>query len=198
MDHVDFAVSDRAVAQDVPLANLDPGQPMLFQRGEMWSVFERLRREAPIHYTPQSEFGPYWSISKYRNNPAGRGGPGDVLFRRRIRRHYAARPARRLYHADVHRHGSAAARRSAGSGEPGGFAHQPGAPRSSDTGKIGCDPGWSACGRAVRLGGARLDRADQPDARDAVRFSAGGAPPACPLVGCRDDHPRLRARRDRG
>ena len=67
MDHFESAVLDRAAAHDVPLVELDPGQPMLFQNGAMWAVFERLRREAPIHYTPQSEFGPYWSISKYRN-----------------------------------------------------------------------------------------------------------------------------------
>ena len=28
-------------------------------------MFARLRREDPIHYTPTSEFGPYWSITKW-------------------------------------------------------------------------------------------------------------------------------------
>jgi cytochrome P450 len=32
----------------------------------MWPYFERLRREAPVHYCRESEFGPYWSISTYK------------------------------------------------------------------------------------------------------------------------------------
>jgi cytochrome P450 len=50
----------------IPLDDLNPAQPGLFQADAMWSTFERLRREAPVHYTRESEFGPYWSISKYK------------------------------------------------------------------------------------------------------------------------------------
>ena len=53
-------------AYAVPLAELNPAQPGLFQQDAMWPFFERLRRESPVHYTPESEFGPYWSITKYR------------------------------------------------------------------------------------------------------------------------------------
>jgi cytochrome P450 len=52
---------------DVPLDQLDPGNPRLYQTDSWGPVFERLRREAPVHYTPQGEFGPYWSISRYRH-----------------------------------------------------------------------------------------------------------------------------------
>jgi cytochrome P450 len=51
----------------LPLDELDPGQPALFQNDAMWPFFARLRREAPVHYTRQSEFGPYWSITRYRH-----------------------------------------------------------------------------------------------------------------------------------
>ena len=51
----------------IPLDELDPGHPRRFQSDTMWPVFERLRREAPVHYTPESMFGPYWSVSRYRD-----------------------------------------------------------------------------------------------------------------------------------
>jgi cytochrome P450 len=57
----------RAAAYAEPLAGLDPAQPALFQSDTMWPTFERLRREDPVHHTPKSEFGPYWSITKYND-----------------------------------------------------------------------------------------------------------------------------------
>ena len=34
----------------------------------MWPFFwERLRREDPVHYTADSLFGPYWSITRYHD-----------------------------------------------------------------------------------------------------------------------------------
>jgi cytochrome P450 len=33
----------------------------------MWWNFERLRAEDPVHLTPESPFGPYWSITKYND-----------------------------------------------------------------------------------------------------------------------------------
>jgi len=57
----------RAAAYAEPLAALDPAQPALFQSDTMWPIFERLRREDPVHYTAEHEFGPYWSITKYND-----------------------------------------------------------------------------------------------------------------------------------
>jgi len=54
-------------AYRLPLADLDPGHPRLFQANTMWSYFERLRNEAPVHYTQDSMFGPYWSVTKYKD-----------------------------------------------------------------------------------------------------------------------------------
>ena len=50
-----------------PLETLNPAQPALFQADAMWPYFERLRREDPVHFTPESEYGPYWSITKYND-----------------------------------------------------------------------------------------------------------------------------------
>lgn len=57
----------RAAAYAAPIETLDPAQPALFQADAMWPIFERLRREDPVHFTKESEFGPYWSITKYND-----------------------------------------------------------------------------------------------------------------------------------
>jgi cytochrome P450 len=49
----------------MPLETLDPAQPQLFQDNAFWPYFERLRAEDPVHFTPQSRYGPYWSITRY-------------------------------------------------------------------------------------------------------------------------------------
>ena len=51
----------------IPLDQLNPARPELLQADAHWPWFERLRREAPVHYTADSEFGPYWSITKYKD-----------------------------------------------------------------------------------------------------------------------------------
>jgi len=56
-----------AQAQELPLAALHVGQPLLFQHDAFWPYFARLRREAPVHYCAESEYGAYWSITKYRH-----------------------------------------------------------------------------------------------------------------------------------
>ena len=50
---------------EVPLDRLDPSLGKLFFHQKHHAVFERLRREDPVHRTPDSPFGPFWSITKY-------------------------------------------------------------------------------------------------------------------------------------
>ena len=50
-----------------PLAELDPARTERFQADTIWPVFERLRREDPVHFTPESDFGPYWSMTKWND-----------------------------------------------------------------------------------------------------------------------------------
>jgi cytochrome P450 len=57
----------RAEAYAHPLQTLNPAQPRLFEADAHWSWFERLRKEDPVHYTPESDFGPYWSITKFND-----------------------------------------------------------------------------------------------------------------------------------
>jgi len=49
----------------LPLDQLNPAHPDLFEADTMWPWFERLRREDPVHYTAESQFGPYWSVTKF-------------------------------------------------------------------------------------------------------------------------------------
>ena len=57
----------REEAYSTPLDQLDVSVGERFQHNTMWPFFERLRREAPVHYCPGSEFGPYWSVTRYHD-----------------------------------------------------------------------------------------------------------------------------------
>jgi len=57
----------RDAAYALPLDKLNVAQPILFQTNTMWPYFERLRREDPVHFCAESEFGSYWSITKYND-----------------------------------------------------------------------------------------------------------------------------------
>ncbi len=57
----------RDAAYALPLDKINVAQGILFKTDTMWPYFERLRREDPVHYCADSEFGPYWSITKYND-----------------------------------------------------------------------------------------------------------------------------------
>ena len=49
------------------LEDFDVSDPALYQNDIWYPYFERLRREAPVHYCKDSLYGPYWSISRYKD-----------------------------------------------------------------------------------------------------------------------------------
>ena len=57
----------RNEAYSTPLDQIDVGLGERFQNDTMWPFFERLRKEDPVHYTAESQFGPYWSITRYND-----------------------------------------------------------------------------------------------------------------------------------
>jgi cytochrome P450 len=58
----------REKAYTTPLDQYDPADPILFKTNTMWPYFERLRAEAPVHYsTVNEEVGPYWSVTRYKD-----------------------------------------------------------------------------------------------------------------------------------
>ncbi len=64
---VDIRHEARAKAWAEPLETLNPAQPDLFAADAFWPIFERLRAEAPVHFTPDSDYGPFWSVTRYND-----------------------------------------------------------------------------------------------------------------------------------
>ena len=60
-----IAADARAKAYATPLADFHVGDPELFRTNAHWPWFERLRAEEPVHWCKASEFGPYWSVTRY-------------------------------------------------------------------------------------------------------------------------------------
>jgi len=57
----------REEAYATPLEKFHPGAPRLFQNDTLWPWFERLRKEAPVHYCTNSPIEPYWSVTRYHD-----------------------------------------------------------------------------------------------------------------------------------
>jgi len=57
----------RERAYSMPLEEINVADPELFRTDTMWPYFERLRKEDPVHYCAEHEFGPYWSVTKYND-----------------------------------------------------------------------------------------------------------------------------------
>ncbi len=49
----------------VPLDRIEIWQPHRFENYTFWPYFERLRKDDPVHYTAESPYGPFWSITKF-------------------------------------------------------------------------------------------------------------------------------------
>jgi cytochrome P450 len=51
----------------IPLEKIDVSDSEIFETDTLWGYFERLRKEDPVHYCPESEFGPYWSVTRFED-----------------------------------------------------------------------------------------------------------------------------------
>jgi len=67
----DYVQSDLATARDFAFSadvdELDVSNFHLFKQDTQDPLFERLRRDDPVHYHGDSRYGPYWSITRYRH-----------------------------------------------------------------------------------------------------------------------------------
>jgi len=70
---VDLARKARAEAYSTPLDRFQVHDIAHFTSDTLWPWFERLRAEDPIHYTAESEYGPYWSLTRYADIVAADG-----------------------------------------------------------------------------------------------------------------------------
>jgi cytochrome P450 len=66
-DEYDFQYDPNEDAETADLAAMDVSRPERFRDDNMWPFFARLRREAPVHYCPNSVHGPYWSVTKFND-----------------------------------------------------------------------------------------------------------------------------------
>ena len=63
---VDQRVLDRI--RTAPIDELDVADTEIFRSDAVFAAFERLRREDPIHYCTNNKlYGPYWSITKFKD-----------------------------------------------------------------------------------------------------------------------------------
>lgn len=54
-------------AWSADLKTLDMSRGERFRDDKIWPFFERLRKEDPVHYCPDSLNGPYWSVTKFND-----------------------------------------------------------------------------------------------------------------------------------
>jgi cytochrome P450 len=61
------AAETRRAVDALPLDKINVADPRLYQE-DLWPpYFARLRREAPVHYCAESAYGPYWSVTKFKD-----------------------------------------------------------------------------------------------------------------------------------
>ncbi len=59
------ATVDGVDAWDIPLDRIDVSDPTRFGNDTQGPYFERLRRDAPVHFCAHSDSGPYWSVTRH-------------------------------------------------------------------------------------------------------------------------------------
>ena len=57
----------RAEAFSLPLERIDVSKPRLFQADTVGYYFERLRRDAPVHWQSNAINGGFWSVTRYQD-----------------------------------------------------------------------------------------------------------------------------------
>ena len=65
--HTEASHPERDKAWSMPLEQIDPSKGYLFEHDYVGWYFERLRRDDPVHLSHSKRFGPYWSVTKYKD-----------------------------------------------------------------------------------------------------------------------------------
>ena len=193
------AVDHAALAETMPLDEIDVSNPALYQQGVWQPYFRRLRREAPVNYCRTSPLGPYWSVTKHKDIIAlevdhrrfsSSSALGGITLRERsgdleLPMFIAMDPPKH----DVQR------KVVQPIVSPDNLANFEGLIRT----RVRDTLDEPAARRNLQLGGQGFDRAHLPDAGHPVRLPVRGPAEAELLVGRLDRHPLSgRARRKRG
>jgi cytochrome P450 len=67
VERVKLPTGDLPDPWTTPLEGLDVSDSRLYQQDAWRPYFERLRRDDPVHFTADSPFGPYWSITTHED-----------------------------------------------------------------------------------------------------------------------------------
>ncbi len=57
----------REQAQSMPLSHFNMARSGYYLNNTYGPYFERLRRDAPVHYCAESRYGPYWSVTRFED-----------------------------------------------------------------------------------------------------------------------------------
>ena len=55
------------VSENESLADLNPADPKLFSEERILPFFKQMRAEQPVHYCKDSPYGPFWSVTRYKD-----------------------------------------------------------------------------------------------------------------------------------
>jgi cytochrome P450 len=104
--HAYWAIDPHVDPMTIPLDELDPCHPSLFEANTFKPYFDRLRAEDPVHLTRDSMFGPYWSVTSFK----------DIMY---VDSHHE------LFSSDINQGGIRMGGRPRKEGEPDGMFHLP-------------------------------------------------------------------------
>ena len=49
------------------LSDVNPADPKLFSQEKILPYFEQMRAEQPVHFCKESAYGPFWSVTRYKD-----------------------------------------------------------------------------------------------------------------------------------
>ena len=64
---IDYRAEAHRDPDSVPLDQIDVSNPYIYQDDTWGGFFARLRREDPVHFVDSPMYGPYWSVTRYRD-----------------------------------------------------------------------------------------------------------------------------------
>ena len=67
MRAIDFEAEAQRDPWSIPLAEIDVSNPYLYSKDTWHGFFARLRRDDPVHFVDSPMYGPYWSVTRYRD-----------------------------------------------------------------------------------------------------------------------------------
>ena len=67
MSNAELQQLARDEAFSMPIDQIDVSKPRLFQEDTIGHYFARLRRDDPVHFHDNNFYGPFWSVTKYKD-----------------------------------------------------------------------------------------------------------------------------------